>query len=164
MSALVLLLLCLAIAYCATLQVVNGRDLDGWYTWLREMRHDDPDRVFTVVDGQLRISGEHWGAGDFILVGGKTRPKLTCDIRTDGAKFIWKPGGTPVTKESGRFNWRDRDPKWTDTLGFYGATITNIVNGVVVNHACDTSLTGGRIQLQSAGAEIYFRRLELTRR
>ena len=44
-----------------TIKLFNGRDLDGWYTWLREARYDDPAHVFSVVDGQLRISGEQWG-------------------------------------------------------------------------------------------------------
>ena len=258
MRALVLLPLCLAIGYSAPtyaedppaepvtrgIELFNRRDLDGWYTWLRGLRHDDPDRVFTVVDGQLRLSGERsgalttrrafrdyhlvaewrwagktWGArekaardsgilvhgvgedgandgawlesiesqiieggaGDLILLGGKNKPQLTCDVRTEGDQFQWKLGGPAVIKNNGLFNWRDRDPKWTDTIGFRGAkdiekpmgewnrqevicdgsTITNILNGVVVNFAYDSSHTGGRIQLQSEGAEIYFRRLEL---
>jgi hypothetical protein len=225
-------------------KLFNGRDLDGWYTWLREARYDDPAHVFSVVNGLLRISGEQWGgvatrrayrdyhlitewkwgaktwaprdkaardsgilihgagpdgayaktwlesiesqiieggAGDFLVVPGLNKPKLTADVRQEGNQFIWKVGGTPVTKQSGRFNWFGRDPQWTDTLGFRGAkdvekptgqwnrqevicdgaTITNIVNGVVVNYAYDSSLTGGKIQLQSEGAEIFFRRVEL---
>jgi Domain of Unknown Function (DUF1080) len=225
-------------------KLFNGRNLDGWYTWLREARYDDPARVFSVVDGKLRISGEQWGglatrrafrdyhlvvewkwgpktwgtrekaardsgilvhavgedgayggtwlesiesqiieggAGDFIVVGGMNKPKLTADVRMEGTQAIWQAGGTPVTRQSGRFNWFGRDPQWTDTLGFRGArdvekrtgewnrqevicdgsTITNIVNGVVVNYAYDSSHTGGKIQLQSEGAEIVFRRVEL---
>src|SRR4051812_8653809 len=36
----------------------NGRTLDGWYTWTKEHRYDDPAHVFSVQDGLLRISGE----------------------------------------------------------------------------------------------------------
>src|SRR3954453_15368151 len=39
----------------------NGRDLTGWYTWLRESKYDDPKKVFSIVDRMLRISGEDWG-------------------------------------------------------------------------------------------------------
>jgi hypothetical protein len=39
----------------------NGRTLDGWYTWTKEHRYDDPAHVFSVQDGLLRISGEEWG-------------------------------------------------------------------------------------------------------
>src|SRR5262245_52841256 len=43
------------------LQLFNQRNLDGWYTFLRDHRGDDPLHVFTVQDGTLRISGEEWG-------------------------------------------------------------------------------------------------------
>jgi hypothetical protein len=41
-------------------------DLRHFTTWLADHRHDDPDRVFTVVDRidgapAIRISGEDWG-------------------------------------------------------------------------------------------------------
>jgi hypothetical protein len=54
----------------------NGKDLSGWTTWLSMQppvdnmkvptstrgANTDPRKVFTVVDGTLRISGEEWGA------------------------------------------------------------------------------------------------------
>jgi hypothetical protein len=44
------------------IQLFNGRNLDGWYTFLRDRGRDrDPKKVFTVKDGQIRISGEEWG-------------------------------------------------------------------------------------------------------
>jgi hypothetical protein len=42
-----------------------------------------------------------------------------------------------------------------------GGKITNIVNGVVVNEGTDASVTKGRIFLQSEGAEVYYRKVEL---
>ena len=40
----------------------NGCNLEGFYTFLRDRGRDqDPKRVFTVVGGLLRISGEEWG-------------------------------------------------------------------------------------------------------
>lgn len=40
----------------------NGQDLDGWYTFLKDRGRDlDPKGVFTVKDGMIRISGEEWG-------------------------------------------------------------------------------------------------------
>lgn len=42
-------------------QLFNGRDLSGLYSWLRDSKYEDPLRVFTVVDGMLRISGEEFG-------------------------------------------------------------------------------------------------------
>src|SRR5213082_731121 len=34
----------------------NGKDLDGWYTWLKENKYRDPKHVFTVQDGAIRVS------------------------------------------------------------------------------------------------------------
>src|SRR4051812_49111969 len=33
----------------------NGKDLDGFYTFLRQHKHEDPDGVFSVRDGTLVI-------------------------------------------------------------------------------------------------------------
>lgn len=43
-----------------------ANDLSAFYTWLPKFGHDDPDRVFTIVDAvdgapALRISGQHLG-------------------------------------------------------------------------------------------------------
>ncbi len=42
-----------------------------------------------------------------------------------------------------------------------GGTITNIVNGYVVNRGTNSSLTKGKILFQSEGAEIFFRKIEV---
>lgn len=222
----------------------NGKNLDGWYKWLRENKYEDPKNVFTVQDKMIRISGEEWGGiatrnayrdyhlvvewkwgtktwaprvdktrdngilvhavgqdgaygktwlesiesqiieggtGDFILVGGKNKPKMTCDVRREGREMFWQKGGEPVTKDSGRFNWWGRDPKWVDKIGFRGAkdvekptgewnvhevvcdgdTVTNILNGVVVNYGYNSDHTQGKIQIQSEGAEMFVRKVEL---
>ena len=40
----------------------NGKDLEGWYTYLNGPKFEDPDHVFTVTaDGMLRISGQGFG-------------------------------------------------------------------------------------------------------
>ena len=39
----------------------NGKDLTGFYTYLHDHKYNDPDHVFTVSDGMLRISGQEWG-------------------------------------------------------------------------------------------------------
>ncbi|MCK5700539.1 MAG: DUF1080 domain-containing protein, partial [Cyclobacteriaceae bacterium] len=45
-----------------TIQLFNGENLDGWYTFLKDRGRDkDPKNVFTVTDGMIRISGEEWG-------------------------------------------------------------------------------------------------------
>lgn len=128
------------------------------------------------------------GVGDFLAVPGETAdgtkytPRLTAEVDFDKDKEpFWKAGGTPKTISSGRINWFGRDPDWADELAYRGprdvesahpewtrvevicdgATITNIVNGQVVNKAYDVFPTSGKITFQTEGAEIYFRKIEL---
>ncbi len=45
-----------------TIHLFNGKDLTGWYTFLKDRGKDvDPNKVFTVHDGMLHISGEEFG-------------------------------------------------------------------------------------------------------
>ena len=128
------------------------------------------------------------GTGDFILVGGfdkdgnRVVPELTATARKEGNQTIYDPKGEPIRLQGGRFNWFGRDPDWKDVLGFRGKhdvespdgkwtrlevicdgdSITNIVNGTVVNKGTKSSLTRGKIIFQSEGAELFFRKIELT--
>jgi hypothetical protein len=43
------------------IKLFNGKNLDGWYTWLRTKHYDDPAQVFSVKDGMIRITGTEWG-------------------------------------------------------------------------------------------------------
>lgn len=43
------------------IELFNGRDLSGWYTWLSDTKREDPRHVFTVEDGLLHISGDGLG-------------------------------------------------------------------------------------------------------
>jgi len=130
------------------------------------------------------------GTGDFIMVGGKGKPSLTCETRVGpdgkpdvdrGGNPYFEKGGKAVTSNSRRFNWWGRDPSWKDVLGFRGArdvekpagewnrmevicdgdSITTILNGYVVNIGAKSSLTRGKILFQSEGAEIFFRKIEV---
>ena len=228
-----------------TIRLFNGKNLDNFYTYLRQSKYEDPKRVFTVSKGVLRISGEEWGAattreayrdyhlivewkwggkawpprekaardsgimlhsvgadgaiggvwmesvecqiieggcGDIILVGKDRHPSLTVETRVgSNQELYWQKGGTPVAKDRGRFDWFGRDVEWKDVLGFRGRaevekplgqwnrseavcngdSITTIVNGVTTCHGTKSSFTEGRIQIQSEGAEILIRRVEL---
>jgi hypothetical protein len=42
-------------------RLFNGRDLTGFYSWLLDSKYSDPRGVFTVTNGQLRISGDGLG-------------------------------------------------------------------------------------------------------
>lgn len=128
------------------------------------------------------------GVGDFILVGGydssgeRHVTKLTATVSMDrDGEYVYDRNGESKEFEGGRINWYGRDPDWQDVLGFRGREdvespdgqwtrvevicdgdkVTNIVNGKVVNVGTRSSLTSGKILLQSEGAELYFRRLEL---
>src|SRR2546421_112896 len=44
-------------------KLFNGKDLSGLTTWLHgEGRNNDPNKVFTVHDGLLHITGQTYGA------------------------------------------------------------------------------------------------------
>ncbi len=225
----------------------NGKDLSGFYTYTNKHHYEDPDRVFTVENGMIHVSGTDFGGfatggnfgdyhlivewkwgektygsrlkaardsgillhcvgkdgaaggqwmesiecqiieggcGDFIMVGGEGKPSLTCTTRRDPAhrgELWFDPAGKSTTRDSGRYNWWGRDPNWKDVLGYRGPSdvenkpgdwnrmevicrgdsITNIVNGYVVNVGTKCSRSEGKIQFQSEGAEIYFRKIEV---
>jgi hypothetical protein len=42
-------------------ELFNGRDLTGFYTWLRDTQYEDPRGVFSVTNGMIRISGDGLG-------------------------------------------------------------------------------------------------------
>jgi hypothetical protein len=242
------------------IQLFNGKDLSGFYTWLPRFGREDPDRVFSIVDRidgapAIRVSGQHFGGlvtreeyanyhlvvefrwglatwgdrgdrardsgvlvhcqgpdgssakdskgpwmasveaqvieggtGDIILVSGfdaagvpiGSRITATAGKDRDGEN-VYDPKAEPRELEGGRINWYGRDPDWKDELGFRGKddvespvgrwtrlevicdgdTVTNIVNGKVVNAGTRSSLTKGKILFQSELAEIYFRKIEI---
>jgi len=228
----------------------EGKNLDHFYTFLKDRGRDsDPNSVFSVVDGMLRISGEEWGCvtsrdsfenyhlvaefkwgektwgeradrardsgilihsigedgaysgtwmhsiecqiieggtGD-VLVVGDTSEKFAATAPVAPEKqessYIYSTTGEPATIHGGRINWWGRDPDWKDVKDFRGAkdverpigewnrleiiaagrTMTVILNGVLVNQCVDVVPRAGRIQIQSEGAEIYFKSVMLTR-
>lgn len=232
-----------------TINLFNGKNLNGWYTFLKDRgRDNDPKKVFTVAEGMIRISGEEWGCittneeysnyklvfefkwgrktfpprinnamdngvllhsrgvdggsqgiwmhsiecqiieggtGDFIVVGdGSPDFAITSTVAQtkQGSSYIFKPGGSLATINSGRINWFARDPAWKDVKGFRGKNdiekiagkwnrveciangdkISIFLNGTLVNEAINVKPSKGRIQIQSEGAEIFFRRVDLT--
>mgnify|MGYP001566674102 CR=1 FL=1 len=55
-----------AIVPTAPFTLFNGKDLTNFYTWLVDHKHQDPERVFTVVDQidgapAIRSSGQRYG-------------------------------------------------------------------------------------------------------
>ncbi len=43
------------------IQLFNGRNLEGFYTWIRDSEYADPKKIFTVHDGMIHISGDGYG-------------------------------------------------------------------------------------------------------
>lgn len=122
------------------------------------------------------------GTGDLIVVAGAGRPQVTVEAeKRDDGQLYWKPGAQRVTVDRGRINWYGRDMAWQDRKGFRGradvekpmgqwnrseiiargGNLTFYLNGRIVNQALDSSHRQGKIQLQSEGAEIFIRRIEL---
>ncbi|HBE40610.1 MAG TPA: DUF1080 domain-containing protein [Bacteroidales bacterium] len=125
------------------------------------------------------------GSGDFIVVGdGSTNFSITCPVaeKKQGNSFVFNPSGKMVTINSGRINWFARDPGWKDVRDFRGINdiekpvgkwnliecivngneIDIYLNGVLVNQAFNLKPQKGKIQIQSEGAEIFFKKIIIT--
>jgi hypothetical protein len=125
------------------------------------------------------------GTGDLLVVGNETPEfSLTSPVAKEkqGDSYVFQPNGSLVTINGGRINWFNRDVNWKDVKGFRGSgdvekplgewnrieciadgdKISVMLNGVLVNQAQDVKPNKGKIQIQSEGAEIFFRRVELT--
>ncbi|MDX2039134.1 MAG: DUF1080 domain-containing protein [Isosphaeraceae bacterium] len=165
----------------------------GTKTWGNRAKASRDSGILLHCVGPDGAAGGHWmesqecqiiegGCGDLLMVGGKGKPSLTCEVRIGPDKqFYYEKGGMPVTRNGGRYNWWGRDPKWKDVLGYRGpddvekptgewnrmevicdgGTIINIVNGYVVNVGTDSSVTRGKIMIQSEGAELFVRKIEI---
>ena len=122
------------------------------------------------------------GTGDFILVDGSIgKAGLTSTVRMEGKQMVFDPAAPPLTRDSGRFNWWGRDPEWKDVIGFRGKhdvekpagqwnrseviadgdRIYAILNGKLVNFGTKAWKTSGKLLIQSEGAEIFVRKVEL---
>ncbi|MBQ6619506.1 MAG: DUF1080 domain-containing protein [Thermoguttaceae bacterium] len=130
------------------------------------------------------------GIGDFWMVTDKEHGiQATCDviIRDEGTPLfrrVYSPEeGKPVTivaNADGCFAWSGHDPNWVDQKGFHGTndldqpgqwneitviarddTMDILVNGTRVNFVYGLVRTSGAIQLQSEGAEIFFRNIKI---
>jgi hypothetical protein len=238
------------ITYRKPKSLFNGQNLKGWYTFVQKRgKNIDPKQVFTVVDQQIRISGEEWGCittkkvyenyrlklefrwggktqgnridkardsgillhsngedggsagiwmhsiecqiieggtGDILVVGdGSEKFSITASVAIEkqAGSFRYQEGGMPAVLNKGRLNWYGRDENWQDVIGFRGKNdiekpmgewntleciaheneIIVYLNGVLVNRAREVKPSKGHIQIQSEGAEIYVRNIELSK-
>jgi len=103
-----------------------------------------PAKVWTrSIECQIQ---EH-DCGDFWMVDGTT---IVVDGKVERQRKIKK---LDAEKPTGEWN--------TVEVICDGDKITNIVNGVVVNSGSKASVTRGKILLQSEGAEVFYRKVEL---
>jgi hypothetical protein len=193
----------------------NGKDLNGWYSFLASKgKNNDPENVFSVKNGLLHITGKEFGYlctenkyKNFHLVaefkwGIKKYPPRDADttkrdngimyyVQTDISDKVWPKSiecqiqegdvgdiwlidsvtvvadgkrSTPknYTRIAKKKNGERPTGEW-NTLEVIAdkGTITYLVNGVIVNTGESPSLNDGRIIIQSEGAEIYYRKIEI---
>ena len=193
----------------------NGTDLKGWYTFMgTKGKNNDPEKVFTVKDKLLHITGQEFGYmatersyKDFHLVvefkwgtkkyspraadttkrdngicffvpangADKVWPKsIECQIQEGDVGDIWLIDYTTVVVDGKRTQAKDYNRvqkkkdgekpngEWNrvEVIANKGK-LTYIVNGIVVNEAESPSETEGKILVQSEGAEIYYRKIEI---
>jgi len=189
----------------------NGKDLKGWYSFLKNKgKNNDSNRVFTVSNGLLHITGQDFGYivteksyTDFHLIvefkwGEKKYPPRENVVRDNGICYyvvptdnVWprsvecqvqehdcgdfwlidsvtaivdgvQQGPTKNTRVIKKKDAEKPTGEWNriEIIATKGKC-THIVNGVVVNEATEVSLRSGRILIQSEGAEIYYRKVDL---
>jgi hypothetical protein len=207
------------------LHLLSGNDLSPFYPFVTNSpTGSDPDHVFTISNGLLRISGQHYGYlatrqtnfANYKLIaefrwGEQTWAPRATNARDSGILVhcvgkdnVWPKsieaqiieGGTGdilvvngamltvdgVTKgpKIARFDRPGRNP-WSDEKGFRGPheiesptgewnrmevlcdgeKLTITVDGHKTLQGTNASPHAGKILLQSEGAEIFFRRLDV---
>ncbi|WP_437185648.1 3-keto-disaccharide hydrolase [Planctomicrobium sp. SH668] len=128
------------------------------------------------------------GVGDILVLAGLEADgtvlpaRATANVVRDrDGEIVWSPDGEEETFTSGRINWFGRDPDWKDVLGIRGAndvenpgqewnrlecycsgdSVVYVLNGVVVNRAKDLIPSSGKILVQTEGAEMFVRKVQL---
>jgi hypothetical protein len=184
-----------------TVQLFNGKNLDGWTAFFRD-GSTDPAQAFFVEDGILKCKGQpigylktkkkytsyelivEWrfdpekGAGNsgvlMRMIGEDNvwPNSIEAQLHSRNAGDIWNIGDFEMTTDAKRTQGR-RTIKAADTnekpLGEWnryrilmnGTDLVLEVNGLVQNVASDCKVVAGPICLQSEGAWIEFRKVEL---
>jgi hypothetical protein len=83
-----------AIVPTAEIKLFNGKDLTGLTTWLKKTGRADPDKVFSVCDGVLHVSGEDNGyvATANAYKDYRVLVEYRWGQRTDGGKYVRNSG------------------------------------------------------------------------
>lgn len=210
------------ISFCANAQettkmkpLFNGKNLKGWYTFLKlKGKNKDPEKIFSVENGLLHISGKEFGymctkktytnfhlAVEFKWGVMKYPPRdadttkrdngicyyfskeakdtvwpksIECQIQEGDTGDFWLIGGVTITANGTRsvpdsFTRVQKNIDAEKPTGQWNRVevianrgkITYIVNGKIVNEGEDPSVNQGKILVQSEGAEIYYRKIEI---
>lgn len=196
--------------------VFNGKDLNGWYSFLTSQgKNKDPEKVFDIENGLLHISGKEFGYictekpfKDFHLIvefkwGEKKYPPrdadttkrdngilyfvplnakdtvwpkgVECQIQEGDVGDFWMVDSATIVVDGVRTVPKDynRAAKKKDAENKHGewnrvevmvkdGIIKHLVNGVPVNEGSNADVSEGKIIIQSEGAEIYYRKIEIT--
>ena len=144
-----------------------GEDGAAGGTWLESIESQ-------VIEG---------GTGDLLMVAGKRMPWLTVDGASGAERRVVLaggrasrsrataaastgmaaiPNGRTSKASAARQDVEAPTGEWNRSEVICdGDSITNILNGKVVNRGTESSRSFGKIQLQSEGAEIWIRRVEI---
>jgi hypothetical protein len=208
----------------SVVHILNGKDLGPFYSFLKgQGTNSDPNKVFTMTNGILRISGQDYGylatkrdysnyrlvaefkwgeqvweprmlnardSGVLLHAGGRDQvwPKsIECQMIEGGTGDILVVSGAYLTVDGvtkgpaiARFDRPGRSP-WKDELGFRGPheiekahgkwnrlevlcdgdKVSITVNGHKTLEGTNSIPHSGKILVQSEGAEVFFRRLDL---
>lgn len=130
---------------------VGEHGADGG-VWMRSQE-------FQVQEGDC---GDYWGCA-----GGSFDIPV---VRKDD-NYVYDPAGemitfnekTPAGRHAVKYPDAENPSGEWNTLELYcfGDSSIHIVNGVVVMRLYNSNLTKGKLQIQSEGAEVYYRKLEL---
>ena len=195
-----------------TNELLDGKDLSGWYSFLEDSKFEDPESNFKVEDGLLHVMGKHfgylatlesyknfhlkvvfkWGENRYAprdtakrdsgvlyyFAAGETDavwPKsIECQIQEGDCGDIWCVGTMLDSPNKDEQAWgmkhvmRSADfenprGEWnTIEIIANGNQVEHYVNGHLVNSGTNANVNAGRILLQSEGAEVFYKSVEIT--
>jgi hypothetical protein len=190
-------------------KLFNGRNLDGWYTFLRTKgKNNDPESIFKVEGKMIHVLGKEFGymstineydnfhlTVEFKWGEQKFPPRekakrdsgilyrfpmgqedkvwphsIECQVQEGDCGDFWLVAGTTIVGDGvtqTRYFQKKKDAEtphgqWNKIeIIADGGKCSHLVNGVLVNEATEASVSKGKILLQSEGAEVFYRKVEL---
>lgn len=194
------------------IQLFNGKNFDGWYMFIGNVKNSDPDGIFKIESGGvIHVSGQKFGyistdkdyenyrltlefkwgekkwpprenaprdAGILYHCVGRDKvwmESLECQIQEKDCGDMWLTagdGGKPSLTVQGKRYSGGRVVKFADyekpngewnkiEVVCDGAKIQHFINGKLNMEGTEASLTKGKINLQSEGAELFYRNITL---